>query len=86
MDAASPPPADRVPTDDDHHVAYAEHGDPAGHPVRFRHGTTDANVPIAGVRTLRDRLPDARPTAVEDADHLTTLLRSREPVVAQYAD
>jgi len=55
-------------------------------PVRLRHGARDANVPIAGVRTLRDRLPDARLTAVEDADHLTALLRSREPVVTQYAD
>jgi pimeloyl-ACP methyl ester carboxylesterase len=55
-------------------------------PVRLRHGTHDANVPIAGVRTLRDRLPDARLTVVEGADHLTALLRSREPVVAQHAD
>ncbi|AXG09865.1 alpha/beta fold hydrolase [Haloplanus rubicundus] len=55
-------------------------------PVRLRHGTRDANVPIAGARALRDRLPDARLTAVEDADHLTALLRSRAPVVAQHAD
>jgi len=55
-------------------------------PVRLRHGTRDANVPIAGARTLRDRLPDARLTAVEGADHLTTFLRCRGPVVAQYAD
>jgi len=39
MDAASPPPADRVPIDDDRHVAYAEYGDPAGHPIVFLHGT-----------------------------------------------
>jgi pimeloyl-ACP methyl ester carboxylesterase len=57
-----------------------------GRPVRLRHGTRDANVPIDGARTLRDRLPDARLTAVEDADHLTALLRCRDPVVAQHAD
>jgi pimeloyl-ACP methyl ester carboxylesterase len=55
-------------------------------PVRLRHGANDANVPIAGVRTLRDRLPDARLTVVKGADHLTALLRSRDPVVAQHAD
>jgi pimeloyl-ACP methyl ester carboxylesterase len=55
-------------------------------PVRLRHGVRDANVPIDGARALRDRLPDARLTAVDDADHLTSLLRSRDPVVARHAE
>lgn len=55
-------------------------------PVRLRHGVHDANVPIDGARALRDRLPDARLIAVDDAGHLSSLLRSREPVVARHAE
>jgi len=44
-------------------------------PVRLRHGTDDANVPIDGARRLAERLPDARIDELEDADHLRTLLR-----------
>lgn len=50
-------------------------------PVRLWHGADDTNVPVAGARCLRDRLPDASLTVFADADHLTTLLRSRSPIV-----
>ena len=43
-------------------------------PVRLWHGERDTNVPVAGARRLADRLPDARLTAFEGADHLGTLL------------
>lgn len=46
-------------------------------PVHLRHGARDTNVPVDGARRLADRLPDARLTVFEDADHLGTLLRSR---------
>jgi pimeloyl-ACP methyl ester carboxylesterase len=50
-------------------------------PVTLWHGTGDTNVPVESVRRLRDRLPDARLSVFEDADHLTTLLRSRSAIV-----
>ncbi|MFB6102301.1 MAG: alpha/beta fold hydrolase [Haloplanus sp.] len=56
------------------------------HRVRLWHGARDSNVPVEGARNLRDRLPNARSTVFEDADHLTTLLRSRVPVVERHAD
>jgi len=55
-------------------------------PVRLWHGADDENVPVDGVRTLRDRLPDAECTVFEAADHLTTLWRSRGSVVEHHAD
>ncbi|GGN94014.1 alpha/beta fold hydrolase [Haloarcula pellucida] len=54
-------------------------------PVRFWHGVRDTNVPVAGTRRLCDRLPDARLTTFEEADHLQTLLRSRFPVLDHYS-
>jgi len=55
-------------------------------PVRLWHGADDANVPVDGVRLLRDRLPNAQLTVFETADHLTTLYRSRASVVQRHAD
>jgi len=55
-------------------------------PVRLWHGARDTNVPIDAARALRDRLPDARLTAFEDADHLAALLRSHEQIVSRHAD
>lgn len=51
--------------------------------VRLWHGGRDANVPVAGARRLSERIPDARLTVFEGADHLTTLLRSRARVPAE---
>ena len=53
-------------------------------PVRFWHGDGDANVPIAGVRRLADRIPDAHLERISDADHLRTLLRSRADVLDRH--
>jgi pimeloyl-ACP methyl ester carboxylesterase len=53
-------------------------------PVRLRHGARDANVPVAAARRLADRL-GARATVLDDADHLGTLLRTREPVLDRLA-
>jgi len=54
-------------------------------PVRLTHGERDGNVPVAAARRLADRL-GADPT-VTGADHLGTLLDSRESVLdAQVAD
>jgi pimeloyl-ACP methyl ester carboxylesterase len=55
------------------------------HRVRLWHGGRDANVPLTGARRLRDRLPDARLTTDADADHLTTLLDCRDPVLDRHA-
>ncbi|WP_336134436.1 alpha/beta fold hydrolase [Natronomonas amylolytica] len=44
--------------------------------VRLWHGEADTNVPIADVRRLEQRLPNARLHALDDADHLQALLRS----------
>lgn len=52
-----------------------------GHPVRLWHGETDTNVPVGAARDLADRLPDASMTTFRDADHLTSLLRSRSQVL-----
>ncbi|MFC6976544.1 alpha/beta fold hydrolase [Halomicroarcula sp. GCM10025709] len=52
-------------------------------PVRLWHGSRDTNVPLAGARELADRLPDAE-LHVTDTDHLTTLTRSRERVLAAW--
>lgn len=56
--------------------------DRIGVPVVFRHGTADTNVPIAGVRRLVERIPDASLETVEGADHLQTLLRTRADAMA----
>jgi len=53
-------------------------------PVRFCHGDADENVPIAGVRRLAERIPDARVESVTGADHLRTLLRCREDVLDRH--
>jgi pimeloyl-ACP methyl ester carboxylesterase len=53
-------------------------------PVHLRHGDRDANAPVEGARRLRDRLPTADLTLVEGADHLSTLLRCRESVLARH--
>lgn len=55
-------------------------------PVRLWHGGDDANVPVDGVRTLRDRLPDARLTVFEDADHLTALIGDRAAILDRSDD
>jgi len=47
-------------------------------PVRLWHGDRDENVPIEGVRRLVDRLPEATLTVCDGADHLQTLLESRD--------
>jgi pimeloyl-ACP methyl ester carboxylesterase len=52
--------------------------------VRFWHGEADANVPIAGVRRLAERIPDAHLETVDDADHIRTLLRTRADVLDRH--
>ncbi|KTG09571.1 alpha/beta hydrolase [Haloprofundus marisrubri] len=52
-----------------------------GHPVRLWHGEKDTNVPVDAARGLADRLPDATMTTLRDADHLTSLLRSRSQIL-----
>lgn len=54
--------------------------------VRLWHGGRDTNVPVDGVRRLDERLPNSRLTVFEEADHLTTLLRSRSSIVERHAD
>jgi len=49
-------------------------------PVRLTHGERDGNVPVDAARRLAERLPDAT-LSVTDADHLHTLLGSRESVL-----
>ncbi|WP_239642043.1 alpha/beta fold hydrolase [Natrinema versiforme] len=51
------------------------------HTVRLWHGDADANAPLRGARHLRDRVPDAELTVLEDAGHLTALSRSRSRIV-----
>lgn len=51
-------------------------------PVRLWHGDRDENVPIDGAWGLERKLPDAEVTVVEDSDHLTTLVRARDGVLA----
>ncbi|WP_251329872.1 alpha/beta fold hydrolase [Haloplanus pelagicus] len=50
-------------------------------PVHLWHGDRDANAPLAGARHLRERVPTADLTVLDGADHLSTLLRSRTPVL-----
>ncbi|WP_134669801.1 alpha/beta fold hydrolase [Halorussus marinus] len=45
-------------------------------PVSLWHGERDENVPIDGARRLESALPNARLRALDDADHLRTLLHS----------
>lgn len=54
-------------------------------PIRLYHGADDGNVPVDGVRRFADELPDASLTVSEDADHLTTLLDGRAPVLDRAA-
>ncbi|WP_137284106.1 alpha/beta fold hydrolase [Halorussus salinisoli] len=51
------------------------------HPVRLWHGGRDANVPVDDARRVAERLPNGELTVFEDADHLTTLLRSRSRIL-----
>lgn len=44
--------------------------------VHLWHGGEDTNVPIADARRLEKRIPNAELRALDDADHLGTLLRS----------
>jgi pimeloyl-ACP methyl ester carboxylesterase len=50
--------------------------------VHLWHGDDDTNVPVDGVRRLRDRLPSAELQVVDGADHLRTLLRTVDDVLA----
>ncbi|QLD86096.1 alpha/beta hydrolase [Natronomonas halophila] len=52
--------------------------------VRLWHGDADANVPIADARRLETQLPNAELRALNDADHLQTLLRSVPDVLATH--
>jgi pimeloyl-ACP methyl ester carboxylesterase len=54
-------------------------------PVRLWHGGEDENVAVAGARRLAERLPAGRLAVLDDADHLTTLLRSRDAVLERAA-
>ncbi|QKY21129.1 alpha/beta hydrolase [Halolamina sp. CBA1230] len=54
--------------------------------VRFRHGGNDTNVPIASARRLYERIPSAEFHALDDADHLQTLLRAAPDALAAQAD
>jgi len=49
-------------------------------PVRLSHGADDGNVPVAGARRFGEEL-DAETTVLPGADHLTTLLETRERVL-----
>ncbi|MEA5408120.1 alpha/beta hydrolase [Haloarculaceae archaeon H-GB2-1] len=51
------------------------------HDVRLWHGARDENAPLAGARDLRSALPHADLSVFDDADHLTSLLRSRDAVL-----
>jgi pimeloyl-ACP methyl ester carboxylesterase len=51
------------------------------HDVRLWHGAHDENAPLSGARDLQSALPHADLTVFDDADHLTSLLRSRIPVL-----
>jgi len=54
-------------------------------PVHLRHGSDDANVPVADARRFADRLPAAAVTVLDGADHLGTLLRSASDVMNAHA-
>jgi pimeloyl-ACP methyl ester carboxylesterase len=54
-------------------------------PVRFWHGEQDANVPLAGVQQLSQRLPNSELMTISEGDHLSTLLDCRERVVDCHA-
>ncbi|MFB1063774.1 alpha/beta fold hydrolase [Natrinema sp. H-ect4] len=51
------------------------------HTVRLWHGNADANAPLRGARRLSDELPNGELTVLENAGHLTALLRSRSRIV-----
>jgi len=55
-------------------------------PVRLWHGDRDENVPIAGARRLADHLSDATLTVCDGADHLQTLLESRDQLLERLGD
>ena len=50
--------------------------------VRLWHGEQDTNVPVAGARQLRERIPGAELQLLEDADHLQTLCRATPDALA----
>lgn len=53
--------------------------------VRLWHGGRDANVPVEDARRMADRLPNARLTTFDEADHLHSLLRSGTRVLERQA-
>ncbi|MFT4892167.1 MAG: pimeloyl-ACP methyl ester carboxylesterase [Halobacteriales archaeon] len=55
--------------------------DDVDQPVRLWHGDGDTNVPVENARNLADRLSDAELEVFDDADHLSSLLRSRAPIL-----
>ncbi|KPN31072.1 alpha/beta hydrolase family protein [Halolamina pelagica] len=52
--------------------------------VTFWHGENDTNVPIGGARRLATAIPTAELHAIEDADHLGTLLECTPEVLNTY--
>mgnify|MGYP006283328723 CR=1 FL=1 len=52
--------------------------------VELWHGEIDTNVPIAGVRRLKRKIPTAEVRVRDDADHLQTLLRSIPDVLEKH--
>lgn len=53
-------------------------------PVRLWYGGRDANVDAAGARRFAERLPDARFTVFDEADHLHALLESRSNILERH--
>lgn len=54
-------------------------------PVHLWHGGRDENAPVEAARKVADRLPDAELAVFEDADHLGTLVESRDRILDGYA-
>lgn len=50
-------------------------------PVRLWHGDADGNAPLEGARLLAEDLPNGELTVLENAGHLTALLRSRAAIL-----
>jgi pimeloyl-ACP methyl ester carboxylesterase len=53
--------------------------------VQLWHGARDTNVPLDDVEALAETIPDASLTVLEDADHLTTLLRATPDLLDAHA-
>jgi pimeloyl-ACP methyl ester carboxylesterase len=54
-------------------------------PVRLWYGRRDANAPLTAAHELDDRLPESDLTVDDEADHLTTLLRNADAVLAAHS-